>query len=207
MIYNENDWIREDKPKISNLKRFYIIGFVILLIIAVTAVTVLFLLPKKEYFNITFSGDQQTIANLQGDGKYEKGKTATITALDREGYVFDNWTYNDVIVSTEQTYTFVVKQETAGTYIANYTAIDYVITSFSTNGNFQVVQSANIGDIVEITDVSKRKIQYEIYDIHTVFPDNRADTTQITNGKKEVTLITCTDDNKQRIIVKCKEIK
>lgn len=157
MIYNENDWIREDKPKTSHLKKFYIIGFVILLIIAVTAVTVLFLLPKKEYFNITFSGDQQTIANLQGDGKYEKGKTATITALDREGYVFDNWTYNDVIVSTEQTYTFVVKQETAGTYIANYTAIDYVITSFSTNGNFQVVQSANIGDIVEITNINPDK--------------------------------------------------
>lgn len=79
--------------------------------------------------------------------------------------------------------------------------------NYRNNKFFSKVDTLKIGDIVEITDVSKRKIQYEIYDIHTVFPDNRADTTQITNGKKEVTLITCTDDNKQRIIVKCKEIK
>lgn len=64
-----------------------------------------------------------------------------------------------------------------------------------------------VGDIVEIQDLSQRTIQYEIYDIHTVFPDNVEDTTQKTNGRKEVTLITCTNDGEQRIIVKCKEKK
>ena len=29
--------------------------------------------------------------------------------------------------------------------------------------------------------------------------------TQKTNGRREVTLITCTDDSQQRVIVKCKE--
>ena len=61
------------------------------------------------------------------------------------------------------------------------------------------------GDIVEIQDLSQRIIQYEVYDIHTVLPDNVADTTQKTNGRKEVTLITCTDDSEQRVIVRCKE--
>lgn len=70
---------------------------------------------------------------------------------------------------------------------------------------FSDVENLVVGDIVEITDLSQRTIQYEVYDIHTVFPNNRADTTQMTNGRKEVTLITCTDDNKQRIIVRCKE--
>ncbi len=70
---------------------------------------------------------------------------------------------------------------------------------------FSKVDTLAIGDIIEITDLSKRKIQYEIYDIHTVDPSDRSDTSQLTNGKKEVTLITCTDDNKQRIIVKCTE--
>ena len=64
-----------------------------------------------------------------------------------------------------------------------------------------------IGDIVEIQDLSQRTIQYEIYDIHTVLPDNVSDTTQKTNGRKEVTLITCTDDSQQRVIVKCREKK
>ena len=70
---------------------------------------------------------------------------------------------------------------------------------------FSDVEQLVVGDIVEIQDLSQRTIQYEVYDIHTVIPDNTADTTQKTNGRKEVTLITCTDNSEQRIIVKCKE--
>ena len=68
---------------------------------------------------------------------------------------------------------------------------------------FSKVLTLEIGDVVEIEDLSKRTLQYEIYDIHTVDPSDRKDTTQYTNGKKEVTLITCTNDSKQRYIVKC----
>ena len=70
---------------------------------------------------------------------------------------------------------------------------------------FSDVPDLLIGDIVEIQDLSLRTIQYEIYDIHIVTPDNVADTTQKTNGRKEVTLITCTDDSENRVIVRCKE--
>lgn len=72
---------------------------------------------------------------------------------------------------------------------------------------FSDVPSLSVGDIVEIQDLTQRTIQYEVYDIHTVDPNDRSDTTQYTNGKKEVTLITCTDDAKQRVIVKCTEKK
>lgn len=70
---------------------------------------------------------------------------------------------------------------------------------------FSDVPDLVVRDIVEIQDLSQRTIQYEVYDIHTVMPDNVSDTTQKTNGRKEVTLITCTDDSKQRVIVRCKE--
>ena len=70
---------------------------------------------------------------------------------------------------------------------------------------FSDVPDMVVGDIVEIQDLSQRIIQYEVYDIHTVLPDNVSDTTQKTNGKKEVTLITCTDNSEQRVIVRCKE--
>lgn len=70
---------------------------------------------------------------------------------------------------------------------------------------FSDVLTLMVGDIVEIQDLSQRTIQYEVYDVHTVMPNNRNDTTQKTNGRKEVTLITCTNDGKQRFIVRCKE--
>lgn len=72
---------------------------------------------------------------------------------------------------------------------------------------FSDVPSLAVGDIVEVQDLTQRTIQYEVYDIHTVDPNDRSDTTQYTNGKREVTLITCTDDAKQRVIVKCTEKK
>lgn len=72
---------------------------------------------------------------------------------------------------------------------------------------FSDVPSLVVGDIVEIQDLSQRTVQYEVYDIHTVDPNDRSDTTQYTNGRREVTLITCTDDAKQRVIVKCTEKK
>lgn len=77
--------------------------------------------------------------------------------------------------------------------------------NYRNNRFFSKVDTLSVGDIIEITDLSKRTIQYEIYDIHTVDENNRSDTTQYTNGRKEVTLITCTDDIKQRIIVRSAE--
>ena len=59
---------------------------------------------------------------------------------------------------------------------------------------FSDLDTLSVGDIVEIQDLSQRTVEYEVYDIHTVIPKNIDDTTQKTNGRREVTLITCTDD-------------
>ena len=63
-----------------------------------------------------------------------------------------------------------------------------------------------VGDIVEITDLSGNTVKYQAYDIYTVDPTDTRCTSQLTQGKREVTLITCTNDTKQRVIVKCTEV-
>ena len=72
---------------------------------------------------------------------------------------------------------------------------------------FSKVPSLVVGDVVEITDLSGRTLRYKAYDIYTVNPSDTRCTSQLTQGKKEVTLITCTNDTKQRVIVKCTEVK
>ena len=72
---------------------------------------------------------------------------------------------------------------------------------------FSKVPTLVVGDTIELTDLTGRKITYQVYDKYTVDPSDLSCTTQLTGGKKEITLITCTDDSKQRVIVKCKEIK
>ena len=72
---------------------------------------------------------------------------------------------------------------------------------------FSKVPTLVVGDTVKLTDLTGRTINYEVYDKHTVDPNDTRDTTQLTGGRKELTLITCTNDSKMRVILRCKEIK
>ncbi len=79
--------------------------------------------------------------------------------------------------------------------------------NYRNNRFFSKVPTLENGDIVEITDLLGKTIQYQIYNKYEVDPSDVSCTTQLTNGKKEVTLITCTNDSKLRVIVKAREIK
>lgn len=71
---------------------------------------------------------------------------------------------------------------------------------------FSHVPELIVGDIIKITDMSKRTIEYSVYEKLIVTDDNVDSTSQLTNGQKEVTLITCTDDNAMRHIIKAREV-
>lgn len=72
---------------------------------------------------------------------------------------------------------------------------------------FSKVPTLQMGDIVQVTDLLGKTIQYKVYNKYQVDPTDVSCTTQLTNGKKEVTLITCTDDSKHRVVVKARELK
>ena len=72
---------------------------------------------------------------------------------------------------------------------------------------FSKVPSMVVGDTVEITDLSGKTLKYEAYDIYTVDPSDTRCTSQLTQGRKEITLITCTDDGKNRVIAKAKLVE
>lgn len=71
-------------------------------------------------------------------------------------------------------------------------------------GNLSEIE---IGDTVEITDLTGRKLEYSVYDIYYVEPTDVSCTSQLTNGKREVTLITCSSDGSERLVVKAREIE
>ena len=63
------------------------------------------------------------------------------------------------------------------------------------------------GDMIEITDLSGKTIKYEVYSHYIVKANDTAPTSQITHGRKEVTLITCTNGVKERRIIKALEVQ
>lgn len=62
-------------------------------------------------------------------------------------------------------------------------------------------------DIVELKDKTGEIVKYKVYNTFIVQPTDVACTSQLTNGKREITLITCSDGGKTRLVVKCREIE
>ena len=62
------------------------------------------------------------------------------------------------------------------------------------------------GDIVELIDLKGQTIKYSIYDIFTTDPNDVSILLPKDELVREVTLITCTNGNKERLILKAKEI-
>lgn len=71
---------------------------------------------------------------------------------------------------------------------------------------FGKTKKLEIGDIVELTDLTGQTIQYSIYDILVTNPNDVSILLPKDENIREVTLITCTNGNKQRLILKAKEI-
>ena len=77
--------------------------------------------------------------------------------------------------------------------------------NFQNKNMFRNLKNLQTGDRLLISDNKIGRVEYEIYDIYKVEPDDVSCLTQETGGRREVTLITCTNDSKQRIIVKARE--
>lgn len=71
---------------------------------------------------------------------------------------------------------------------------------------FGKTKKLEIGDEVELTDLDNKTIKYKIYDKFVTNPNDVTILATKDENIREVTLITCTNGNKERLILKAKEI-
>ena len=85
---------------------------------------------------------------------------------------------------------------------------NYVIVghNYKSGKMFGKLYQAQNGDNVTLKDYSGNEVVYKIYDMYTVDPTDLGCTSQMTNGKRELTLITCTEYGQRRRVIKCVEI-
>lgn len=62
------------------------------------------------------------------------------------------------------------------------------------------------GDIIEIMDLKGANVGYKVYKKMIINENDLTCTSQRTNGKREVTLITCTANANERLVLKCIEM-
>lgn len=74
------------------------------------------------------------------------------------------------------------------------------------NKFFGGLKKLDIGDKIEIYDLSGNAVTYEIYDIYETNYDDTSCTFQNTNNTRIVTLITCNNVNGKRLVLHAKEL-
>ena len=76
------------------------------------------LIGIDEPYEILFASTLSVSANvnpenagtIEGEGEYSLGAEATLTATANEGYLFNSWTLDGEVISTEPSYTFTVTE-------------------------------------------------------------------------------------------------
>ena len=66
---------------------------------------------ETDMFDLTLTAEPAEGGTVTGDGKYEGGTEATVTATAAEGYVFKGWRDGEEIVCTEETYSFDMESD------------------------------------------------------------------------------------------------
>lgn len=76
---------------------------------------------------------------------------------------------------------------------------NYSGTMFGKNKNLK------IGDKIYLTDLSKKNIEYEIYDVFVTNPNDTTILETKDDSIREITLITCKNGRSERLIIKAKQ--
>lgn len=88
--------------------------------------------------------------------------------------------------------------------IGNYCIVGH---NYANGKLFGKLSQMEIGDTAILEDTSTGKtVTYEAYQKYIVDPTDVSCTSQLTQGRREMTLITCKTYGTQRLIIKCREI-
>ena len=127
---------------------------------------------------------------------YEVDSKLEIPKIELETYILKDFSKETLNISV--TKFWGCKPNTIGNYcIAGH--------NFKNKNMFHNLKKLKRNDNLFIIDNKVGKVEYGVYDVYKVFPEDTSCLEQETNGKKEVTLITCTSDSEERIIVKATE--
>ncbi|MCI8384149.1 MAG: sortase [Clostridia bacterium] len=83
---------------------------------------------------------------------------------------------------------------------------NFCITGHNYKDVFSEANQLELEDTFYLVDRQNQKVTYKIYDKYTVDPTQLDCLSQETDGKKEVTLITCNPGGLTRLIIKAQEI-
>lgn len=87
--------------------------------------------------------------------------------------------------------------------IGNYTVAGHNNKDGTMFGKTKYLQ---IGDKIRLTNLRNETIEYEIFKIYSIEPDGVQCVESVQSGTREITLITCTNGHKNRLVTKARQV-
>ena len=87
--------------------------------------------------------------------------------------------------------------------IGNYTVAGHNNKDGTMFGKTKYLQ---IGDKIKLTNLKNETIEYEVFKIYSIDPDDVSCVESVESETREVTLITCTNGHKNRLVTKARQI-
>lgn len=87
--------------------------------------------------------------------------------------------------------------------IGNYTVAGHNNKDGTMFGKTKYLQ---IGDKIKLTNLKNETIEYEVFKIYSIDPDDVSCVESVESRTREVTLITCTNGHKNRLVTKARQI-
>lgn len=195
------------KNKVLNLLiTFLIIAFVVIL-------TMIIIKYTKNYYNER--DIEETLAiiekefenNEENDNKdlldvnYKGYKIEGIIEIPKIGIkypIIDNTTDETMAISITKFWGPKPNE------IGNYTVAGHNNRDGTMFGKTKYLE---IGDIIKLTNLNNETIEYKIFNIYSIDPNDLSIIESVEQNSKEITLITCTNGHINRLVTKAREIK
>ncbi len=143
------------------------------------------------------------VENIVSDGSSNSGNTDTYKGFEKAGVIeIPKTNLKYVVLAQGSKDAIEVSVAVNGGPGLNKVGNTIIIGHNYRNGTF-FSNNKNLanGDKVYITDKTGAKIEYTIYDIYTTSTGDSDYMVRDTKGQKEITLVTCTDDTKNRLVI------
>lgn len=154
--------------------------------------------PITNGESVTYDGKELKVYKTKSGDSYSVVGTIMIDKLNVRLQILSKYTDEIMKISVCRLYGPKYPNQEGNFCIIGH---NYRNTKF-----FSKLSTLEIGDTFKLVDVDENFVTYKIYDKYTVEPTDVSCLEQNNDGKRIVTLITCTDDLKLRYIVKAKEI-
>ena len=83
-------------------------------------------------YDVDLSASPAEGGTTAGGGSFAHGTQVTVQATANEGYTFSDWTVDDIVVSTEAAYTFVITEDRS--LVAHFSPNTYTVTATAGSG-------------------------------------------------------------------------